>query len=204
MKRASREKRLNTFHRKRIVTFNAKYPSGTEENYAKFGKGFVNWFKPREYKEGGKSFAMYSKTSAYEATYEIILIAKEKTVQRHTKQIQAWDRHLAHLRIGFEKNSLIIEAMQTEINVNNYLNSFRRATKEKPLDKMLKEAEQTARLVGFKQVKIRKPQTLFYYMNPANTRLSDKSIQRNMRILYGRIAKANGYKEEEFYYTKTL
>ncbi|MEI7961507.1 MAG: hypothetical protein WCI04_04175 [archaeon] len=112
--------------------------------------------------------------------------------------------------------------MQNHFESKNSINAFRRIAKGgQPLQLMLGLVETHARKLGFKEIKIRRPETLFYYQSPLthnrHTKATDeilvktgktvseeKFIRRQMKILYARITSQMGFVRGEFFYTKKL
>ena len=117
------------------------------------------------------------------------------------------EKPLAWLNIGFAKDTLIIESMQTKIEEKKLLNEFRRQTHNQPaIDYLLTMAEETARKSGYPTIKIRNPKTLYFYSRPATRGVVPaKNIQRQMKILYQKIALRHGFKiEGHAFYVKHL
>jgi hypothetical protein len=122
---------------------------------------------------------------------------------------------IASISIGFDKthNALIIEAMQTHANeareYKKYLNEFHRTTKRQAIDYLLTQMEELSKLNGYREIRIRRPETLYYYHRPASKTgqaygAEIDIIRTQMRKLYDTIAQKHGYKKEEYYYTKKL
>ncbi len=176
----------------------SRFATGGHDACQKYGKGFEKFFKELTLHAGPKT------RREYFVRYGLNIFESETALQLYLNG--GWPYPLAHVAIGFQKNTLIIEAMQTtKKHRRKNLNEFRRVAKELPLDFLLKQAEQTAKKAGLKEVRIRRPETLYYYAKPArHDGLTLEQLQRNMRILYGRIARANGYKKELFFYTKRI
>lgn len=201
-----RAKRLTQFRKQANDSeFLPRYPSGSVANYKKYGKKFVKLFMTRQadatrvIQTDKEKFGVNLAFNGHESHCVITLTYNS---------LLSGERYLPHkiadLKIGFEESTLIVEAMQTDKNRRVHLNRFRNATKgTPPLDFMLHEAEKTARRLGFREIKIRKPETLYYYHLPVSTQ-KDSVVQHHMKVLYGRIARANGFSEEEFFYVKKL
>jgi hypothetical protein len=211
------KKRRTQFVKQRMFT---QYPSVSTKEYQLYGRNFFRAFPIQEFGGGNerKYFILGDPTGSYESNREIVLLCnfreeqktRENTLLESRPKLKA-TAILGHLAIGFEKDAIIIEAIKGPTTTNGkqkyrtLLNEFWRITKQKPLEKMLQEAENHAKSLGFKEIKIRRPETLCFYENPFIE--SDKplnEIRANMKILYGRIAKNRGYTKEEFYYVKKL
>ncbi len=194
------------------ATFAAKakhHPSGSRFAYAMNGRGLISKFKPIIISKGTQKaenplattngFVVMPLGGTYEAEQTIGLI--KGTVPDHFCRPQAW------LGIGFKEDAVVIESMQTRKEARPALNSFRRLTKKQPLNFMLNQVEEHARELGFSEVKIRTPETLYFFQFPHKVKtqtMSDKQIRAQMKILYARVASAQGYKREGIFYVKKL
>ncbi|MFA6064279.1 MAG: hypothetical protein WCW44_05475 [archaeon] len=185
------------------------HESATRFAYAEFGRGLLSKIKPIIISKGtpigttpngaGKSFVVMPLGGTYEAEQTIGVIKGSEP--NHFSRPQAW------LGLGFKENAVIVESMQTRKEAIPALNAFRRATKKQALNFMLKEVEEKARELGFSEVKIRTPETLFFFHFPHKVKsptLSDKQIRAQMKVLYARVASAEGYKREGIFYVKRL
>lgn len=196
--RKNKNKELKKFVKKSRSHF-SQYHTTSFYNYENFGRNFFKEFKEKKINGKNKSFNIEKgrPTTSLESTHNILISIKENY----------FNKTISWVGIGFEKESLIIEVMQNnKYNDKKYFNDFRRTTKTQTLNYLLQTTEKHAKKLGFKQIKIRKPQTLYWFEDPSikDTNLNQKQIKQNIKILYNRIAKKEGYKEEKFYYTKKL
>jgi hypothetical protein len=173
-----------------------------DQAYKKCGRSFLKNFKPIIF--NGRNKRKYQILSAGRCSESANTISI-KLIMPETYH----KNDIAHIGIGFEKNALIIEVMQTENpqHSKKYLNEFRRTTKTQPLNWLLKQAETRAKQFGFKEVKIRAPETMKWYNDPwtwTNKTLNTEEIRTNMRVLYNKIAKSEGYKRKGIFYIKQL
>jgi hypothetical protein len=132
-----------------------------------------------------------------------------------------WDAHVgvslysgkvscAHANLGFTADSVIVESIQGEETRTMY--SINRALGTPWPNFLLREVERNARAVGKKFVRIRRPETLHYYNEPAfsDTPREDPQIkgainskwlvkreklQERMRKLYYSAAHKSGYRK---------
>jgi hypothetical protein len=194
------------------TTFAAKarhHPSGSRFAYAEFGRGLLSKFKPiiiskktqntENQFATNNGFVVMPLGGTYEAEQIIGVIKGNEP--NHFSRPQAW------LGIGFKENAVIVESMQTRKEAIPALNSFRRLAKKQALNFMLNQVEEHARELGFSEVRIRTPETLYFFHFPhkvKNPTLTDKQIRAQMKVLYARVASAEGYKREGHFYVKKL
>jgi hypothetical protein len=198
------------------VTFNTT----SKKNYAAFGRRFVEKFNGTVVlSKDGLRFSIgqsdnFASESSHRLTIDCILreevpidFAKVKNV--HIPLSDGRPK-LASVALGFEKDTLIIEAIQENSKQKKLRNEFWRTTKTRPVERLFLEVEAHARKLGFKQIKIRRPETLYYYEHPVNEtggahyHERKTEVQAGMRASYNKLAKKNGYTKGEFFYTKTL
>ena len=194
--------------------FDKHYSTGKEKAYTKFGKGFFDSFETESFTKNGITkfkIAPLRDSVHSDPTQQIMIINNLMLggLEAENRLILMNDlrEQIAWVNIGFEKDSLIIESMQTIKRKRKYLNDFRRITGGKPaLDCLLEEDELTAKRRGFKFVKIRSPESLYYYSVPVlmRTRLTEKQARRQMKILYQKIALRHGHKKMGLFYIKEL
>jgi len=197
---------INSQRKKRTfqigITFAAKarnHQSGTRFAYAELGRGLLSKIKPIIISKGAKSFVVMPLGGTYEAEQTIGLIKGNEP--NHFSRPQAW------LGLGFKEDSVIIESMQTRKEAIPTLNAFRRVSKKQALNFMLNKVEEHARELEFNEVKIRTPETLYFFHFPHKVKvqtMSDKQIRAQMKVLYARVASAEGYKREGNFYVKRL
>ncbi len=177
-----------------------RYLSARKKAYTKFGKNFFEQFEPIIFQ--GRNNRKYTFTTLaphLESEYVLGITVQTKEKMRYFSNI------ISRLSIGFEKEALIIEGMQTRKSYKKKLNEFRRVTKKQTLDFMLEQAEERARKLGFKQVKIRKPEFLYWFQNPVPVEdMTKKQVQRQIKILYQKIALRHNYKIEADFFVKDL
>ncbi len=171
-----------------------RYPTAETEAMKTYGRNFLNQFKPSVVRGGGTRIYFAGLDSGYYESERAISIKRGLDA-------------LAWVNLGFEKGTLIIESMQTRRAERKALNEFRRcAHGVQALDYLLKVAEDTAIKSGYREIKIRNPQTLHFYPNPVQLEhLTKKQIQRQMKILYQKLAIRHGFKREgHSFYVKRL
>lgn len=97
-----------------------------------------------------------------------------------------------------KKNAIIIEVIQGRKKGEYQRNVFRSLTKSNWPTVMLEQIEKNARECGFKEIKIRRPETLHAYQ------LQTPKVKEQMRKLYYSIAKALGFRKKGPYFEKNL
>jgi hypothetical protein len=227
-RRRIRERRAEFVKEGFTVRTSVKFISTSKINYARFGRRFCETFRAQRFQ--GRNQRTYninlSQFGVFESDRELSVtctLPSEQAAKFDSEQFGHLGRvqitvNLGNMPIGFERDSLIVEAIKgTSKRFNPLANDFWRTTKQKPLDKLLEEAEKQAQTLGFSEIKIRRPETLYYYETPWVTEpemlppnwveikaKKQREIRANMRILYGRIARNHHYTKEEFYYVKKL
>lgn len=151
----------------------------------------------------GRTYQSRRTQSTFESRFVLSVIAKTTHLGKTEK------KSIASMSLGFSKDSVIVEAMQTKKGTNNLLNEFRRASKRQALDFVLKEVEQRAKELGFLEVKIRRPETLAFFDRPVvgkrnATPFERAEIRKNIMRLYNTIASRNGYRKENLFFVKKL
>jgi len=122
-------------------------------------------------------------------------------------------RAVGQMKIGFGPGTLMVEAIQG-MAAENDVKKTNELLEEPWANCLLTIAESHAKKNGIKRVFIRGPQTLYYYRepvtsvnretNPEEHRKKVKGIRIRMENLYGRVARANGYRETEGGFVKEL
>lgn len=178
----------------------AKYSSAKRPAYLKFGKNFLTHVSQITFKDGGSRKYIFEVTEPYYESDFVLGIIHENKQGQST---------IARLSTGFEKDTLIIESMQNSPNKNNLLNEFRRLSKKQTLQFMLDEVQRLAKERRFKEIKIRRPQTLYWYQKAIaadnlKNPLTRKQTQANMRTLYQKVALRNGFTTTPAFFVKQV
>lgn len=115
---------------------------------------------------------------------------------------------IAQLKIGFARNTVVIESMQGKKGKAKEIMEINKEAGEPWPNFLLGEIETHARACGFKTIRIRKPETLYYYKHPATPGFNQpekvEQLRQRMRNLYYHAAEAKGYQEEKGYFVKKL
>ena len=124
---------------------------------------------------------------------------------------------LARIKLGFEKKAVIVEAIQgARPSDNKYIASnpelmraFKTATGKTWPRFLIEKIEAHAKEMGFKRVKIIKPEFNSYYhahLIDRNGKIEPQSpsVQRRMHALYYGVARRMHYREEGNYFVKEL
>ncbi len=215
LKRKVIKTRTNAFvEKERDGTY---FNSASSKSYELHGRNFLKSFQPVSFI--GKNNRTYLVSPNYHGEYEssrelridCTLPTQQAKALKLVGQVQESNGFstikLAKLSLGFERDALIIEAIQGRSGTKTISNEFWRTAKTPPLDFLLKTAEEHAKKLGLKQIKLRRPETLSYYFTPwilMGSKAKSEEIRANMRILYTKLAKKQGYTKEEFFYVKKL
>jgi hypothetical protein len=174
----------------------------------RFRRNFVSSLDKPVFKGGnGRNYSVniHPHDAIHEAEYLLDVLASTM-FQKTTKPVS---QRVGWLGIGFERNAVIIEVMQTcrHNSINRpLLNEFRRLSKKPVLNYLLEQAEENARKNGFKQIKIRVPETLYYYehLDMSHAVTNEEGVRLAMRRLYQKTAREEGYKRKGIFYVKDL
>lgn len=119
------------------------------------------------------------------------------------------------IRIGFEKNTVTIEAINGTYGCKNQLDAFSKTAGMPWAQFLIRKIEATARRQGYHYLKFRDPQTMYYYkqpempahrITPAEKEQTKKEIQARMNRLYSSVRKKIGgfTQREGDYWVKEL
>jgi len=134
-----------------------RHLSATSHNAARHSRNFEQTFQTQT-KKGKSTFQIASSRQGHESNLII-------TIKKMGKSRQA---SLGGICLGFGKKTIYIESIQGGHKKKSSLNEFRRLLKGKPWQNYLvEEVEKHAKSLGFKKIKIRAPETLYYYHHPA-------------------------------------
>jgi len=216
------EFRKNKFRKKELKNA-IRFGTTSPRNYLTFGRNFIEKFGQKKIiSKKGKTFLIGKPHRfIFESGYGISVeceIEKEKVVtdiKNASLSLKDTTPRLATIGLGFEKDVLIVEAIQEDQEQKKLRNEFWRDTKTRPVELLLKETESFAKQLGFKKIQIRRPETLHYYKYPLVSYTHDElglkrqeirqqEVRMGMKATYNRLAKKYGYTKGEFYYTKTL
>lgn len=112
---------------------------------------------------------------------------------------------MGSIKLGFQPHTVVIEAIQGEA-AKTLLQKFARLTGMKWTDQLMRAVEEHAREQGYKAIKIRRPETLYYYRVHSHTTQAPQppSVQASMRALYYSVARAHHYKKQAEFLVKEL
>ncbi len=182
------------------INIEKMYNTGRRSAMEKFGKAFTKGFPERKFKgTNDANFVVDLTRSSYESHLAISLMTSVEGAKLPTTQA----------KLGFEENAVVIEAMQGNKGMKAELDRFRQS-KDNPQrmpgpNFLVAVIEARAKEKGFKQVKIRVPESLHYYHHPVGeAALNPKEHRLRMEALYGRVAKAMGYRKKGMFFVKTL
>jgi hypothetical protein len=118
---------------------------------------------------------------------------------------------LAEARLSFEKNAVIVTALQGKRSKKNWLDRFKSITKYSWAEYLIERIEEHAKRNGFDKIKIVVPETLPYYKEPyipltvgLYKGTTPEKIRASMKRLYDGVAKKMGYTKKGDYFIKEL
>lgn len=203
--------RLKLAVTKKDATYGHKWPyrykTASQHNAALFGKEFIETFPKTELRgKKRKKFVVSICKAFFESSYSVGLRAKATGSGKEISEFA-----FANAKLGFQKNTLIVEALNATKGKQPELERFREMHGKPWANYLLEKAEEHARKCGFKKVKIRTPESLYYYhyANLGKGKKQDKEkqkreIQERMEALYSKVAKAMGYKRRGAFFVKRL
>ena len=184
----------------------ARYKSAYEENIKRFGKKFLKSFPRTNLAKKGNRFVVSIKEMGpvNESSFSLTL---EKELGKKTRLNQLT---LGDARLGFEEEAVVVEALK---GLSDYdapqgitplaeLDRFRQYFGKPWANYLLEKIEEQARKNGFSKVKIRRPESLYFYWH--TFRREKKETRKTMRRLYGRVANEMGYKRKGIFFVKEL
>lgn len=183
-----------------------------QKNIVKYGKHFLLTFPKKIL--GGKKRIEYSiglEPTSFESPVAISISMRYVRKQEETlhRGNPGW---LARIKLGFEKDALILEAFKGRKNSPAHIAKLKNFLGEHWANYLVKLAEEHAKKSGLKQVKIRRPEALYYYehlaVHTTKARLGEhktqKAVRDSMRKLYYGVADDLGYREEGNFLVKDL
>ncbi len=148
----------------------------------------------------------------YESPVSITLHLQDMSKAPNKKTMKKEAQLLSEARLGFEKDSVKVEALQINSiledkipEIRQWLDRFKSKTGKPWANFLVQKIEDQARKLGLKQVKITIPERLYYYQNPfVKPGQTVKKIRKGMRELYYGVANAMDYRIEGDYFVKDL
>ena len=179
----------------------ASYMTGGIENARKFGLGFLKSFPSIGLKSKKRAkFFVFRDLSKGEASNEIRLI-EQKIASENERHFGS---AIARIKIGFTKNSVIIEEMQGTKSTQPEVERFMEMHGKPAINYTIGLIEEHAKKHGFKAIKIRVPESLHYYQLHRGTGAANTKIRQNMKTLYNSVARAMGYRRKGGFFVKSL
>lgn len=179
----------------------------------KFGKLFLVSFPEKDYPiQGGERFVVCIAHSNYESA---VSLAVKKCSAGTESECQMAS---GQVKLGFEKRSVVIEAIQGMADEKETLDVFSGLVGMPWANFLVLQVEEQARKTGFTHVKIRKPEGLFWYRSPnvisfgadgkkktpEQMEEDQQKIRIRMRGKYKAIAKRLGYAPAGDFFVKAL
>ena len=175
-----------------------RYDTARKKAMEEFGKRFTDQFPTKRLKgPKGTNFIVGLSKSKYESLLSVAITTNVSGVRLPT----------AEAKLGFEKEAVVIEALQGNKGMKAELERFRQS-KDNPqrmpgLNFLVATIEARAKEKGFKEIKIRVPESLHYYYFPAGeASITPKENRRRMETIYERVAKTMGYKRKGLFFVK--
>jgi hypothetical protein len=182
-----------------------RYATGRYDAYEKYGKSFFSSLPKHEYIGKKKKFYLTTTNDSHEGFGAVYI--------RSTTDAGA--ASVGHISLGYSKNILYIEAIQGGYGKRKEQDQVRQLLNEHWPNYLVTLAEKEAKKQGFKQVRIRVPESLYAYHYPSsaiytpNASASEKrktliEHRTQMRTLYDTVATSMGYTRRGLVYIKKL
>lgn len=197
----------------------SRYATATEKRARRFGKQFIDSFSDRVLRGvKRKRFVISLQPVGLECANSITIEHQDITrVTKAVADLKQPHAGIARLGLGFERKAIIVEMIQGKKGMLTAFDQFRQSPdnpKQMPwADFLLKKVENHAIKHGFTSVKIRIPQTTYYYWNPMistagktreQIKKEKREIQEIMEKRYKLIANDNGYEIKGKFFVKEL
>ncbi|QQR92309.1 MAG: hypothetical protein IPJ89_04085 [Candidatus Iainarchaeum archaeon] len=185
-------------------------PSAQLHAIRKFGRTFMDSFPDKIIRNTHGTVRININFSANESGIAIATMDGSGDMRKHL---------CGHVRIGFEPQTLIVEAIQGHFGRKNNIDQVNAVLGKPWANYALELAEQHARQCGLQRVKIASPRTNYWFNHPQVlkkvkdfeweyaevTDANEKeALQRQILGFYAIIAKKMGYKKQGDYYVKEL
>ncbi len=191
-----------------------RMPTATWGNILYFGRNFISGFKGKKL----NGFSVKIAPSNFESAISISLF-------------RGAGNKLFSAKVGFDEKAVVVEALegispsdesspdaalvtkwvtgrhgavrQFEMPVNRHLEEFRRLSGFPALNFLLREIEAVAKATGYTQVRIRRPETLFWIKSNSRDKGFMEESERIKRMYYG-AAKKEGYSRNSGFLVKNI
>ena len=180
-----------------------RYETASLEAFHQFGKAFFDTLPSVKISRKKNKFEISKIDNAsHEASVRLRIVG----LNRFQRERIYYDDALAWASLGFEREAVIVEAIQGQVNGKAKLEVFSSIFGKHWSKALLDIVEENAKKHGFKSVKIRIPESLAYYWNPVGVTgiKTIAKIRRDMRNHYNGLASALGYKRKGIFYIKKL
>jgi hypothetical protein len=173
-----------------------KYKSATSNTAQRLGRGFLESFERIEIKgKKRRIFVVSTSEAKFESDNSIALQTRGLETEKEEK--------LAEVKLGFESNAVIVEAIQGFRGMQPELERFREMHGKPWANYLIEKVEKHAKKLDFSKVKIRIPESLYYYQYPYSSRKTREIREKMVNLYYG-VAKARGYRRKGRFFVKRL
>lgn len=179
------------------------YKTANSERIETYGKEFVETF-PKITLKGKKrrAFVVDTGHSCLESRKSVRLAV----YNAEAGKVKGIPADVAFLKLGFSKNAAIVEAIQGTAGWQPEFERFRALHGKPWANYLVEKLEEQARRTGFRQVKIRAPESLFWYYHKSKDESNSDYLERRKRMeaLYNNVANAMGYSRKGNFFVKGL
>jgi hypothetical protein len=186
-----------------------RYNTASSKNISRYQRNFLSSFPVIELKGKKRAkFVVSRQTNVgrltshylYESPVSIVLHRKSISKTNHDSML------LGRIDLGFEKEAVIVESIKGVKGSASELDRFKSMHKKHGLEFLVQVVEEQAKKTGFKEVKIRDPETLHAFNDlPLEHTLGEvNKIRQRMIELYKAVADARGYTRKGNFYVKEL
>ena len=171
-------------------------PTSGKKAILKHGKTFMETF-PEEQTKGEKGSILRITAGVAEGHHPVEIRIEHVWKYRRGENV-------ASLKLGFTRDSVIVNTIQGTAGAKEKMNEFERETNRRWADALFQRIEEHASACGFSFVKILRPEFIYYFHLTGKGNPKSKEIQEHMKSLYYTIAHHLGYKKEGKYLVKRV
>lgn len=175
------------------IFLSVQKPTGRIKAAEKYGRRFIEQFKTKTIRPG---IHLGIGASLFESDRAVIIYSNGHAI--------------GEARIGFDREGVVVEAIQGMNGVKMELDEVKKKTGQSWTVNAVRAIEETAKEIGMRTVKIRLPETLYYYRRPvvSESPMSihevQEAIRARMRATYRSTARELGYREKKRFFVKYL
>jgi len=182
-----------------------RYSTGKYDAYKKYGEKLFEALPKKLFLGKRKKFYLTATNGAHEG-WGAIYLRETSDTTRTT---------IGHISLGYSKNAVYIESVQGGFGKRKEQDQARQAIGEHWPNYLITLVEEEAKKQGFREIKIRVPESLYAYHHPSSAIYAPNSTPKEkretltehrtqMRTLYDTVATSLGYTRRGLVYIKKI